>query len=268
MNSKNIYDSNRSAWNEALSYHQKARSNSLQKGFQDSNFTTFDRDCDAVLLEKLDEIDLTDKVIGQLPCNNGRELLSLMKLGAKKAVGFDISDNAIQEAKQLAEIAKIDATFERTNILDINDSYNNYFDFIYISEGSLQWFPDLNEYFAVVSRLLKKDGQLLIFEMHPIAYLFEVDFDAQKPDFDLLVPYFEKGPYHYKDGLDYIGGVEYESKEGYWFMHKLSDILKALIKNGLILEDIEEYNLEMANNQSTKVLDKFPLSYLVVGKLS
>ncbi|MEO1770586.1 class I SAM-dependent methyltransferase [Candidatus Enterococcus ferrettii] len=265
MNSKNIYDSNRSAWNEALNYHQKARSNSLQKGFQDLNFTTFDRDCDVVLLEKLDKIDFTDKVIGQLPCNNGRELLSLMKLGAKKAVGFDISDNAIQEAKQLAEIAKIDATFERTNILDINDSYNNYFDFIYISEGSLQWFPDLNEYFAVVSRLLKKGGQLLIFEMHPIAYLFEVDFDAKSPDFDLLVPYFKKGPYHYKDGLDYVGGVEYESKEGYWFMHKLSDILKALITNGLTLEYIEEYNLEMANNESTKVLDKFPLSYMVAG---
>lgn len=183
MDSKNIFDSNRSAWNEALNYHQKARSNSLQEGFQDSTFTTFDRDCDAVLLEKLEEIDLTDKVIGQLPCNNGRELLSLMKLGAKKAVGFDISDNAIQEARQLAEIAKMDATFERINILDIDDKYNNYFDFIYISEGSLQWFPDLNEYFAVISRLLKKGGQLLIFEMHPIAYLFEVDFDAKKPRF-------------------------------------------------------------------------------------
>ncbi|WP_429973585.1 hypothetical protein [Enterococcus sp. AZ163] len=59
-------------------------------------------------------------MIGQLPCNNERKLLSLMKLGAQKAVGFDISDNAIQEAKHLAEIAKVDAIFERMNILDIN----------------------------------------------------------------------------------------------------------------------------------------------------
>lgn len=112
----------------------------------------------------------------------------------------------------------------------------------------------------MVRRLLKKDGKILIFEMHPIAYLFEGDFDAKSPDFDLLIPYFEKGPYHYRDVLDYIGGIEYESKEGYWFMHKLSDILKALITNGLSLEDIEEYNLEMANNESAQVLDKFPLS--------
>lgn len=49
-------------------------------------------------------------------------------------------------------------------------------------------------------------------------------------------------------------------------MHKLLDILKALIMNGLILEDIEEYNLEMPNNKSTQVFDKFPLSYMAIVK--
>ncbi|WP_429973584.1 hypothetical protein [Enterococcus sp. AZ163] len=67
--------------------------------------------------------------------------------------------------------------------------------------------------------------------MHPIVFLFEVDFDAKSPDFDLLVPYFEKGPYYYRDGLDYIGGVEYESKEGYWFMNKMSISVNVFIVN-------------------------------------
>ncbi len=147
MNHEDIFESNRAAWNEALGYHEKARKNSLVEGFRGADFTTFDRDCDAVLIEKLKEIGLEGKIIAQAPCNNGRELLSLMRFGAKEAAGFDISDAAIDEARRLAAISGLNARFERVNILEIGENYDDYFDFIYVSEGSLQWFPDLNAFF-------------------------------------------------------------------------------------------------------------------------
>ena len=265
MNQENIFESNRIAWNQALEYHQKARNNSLQTGFQSRGFTTFARDCDDVLLNKLSNIDINGKIISQMPCNNGRELLSLMNFGAKEAIGFDISDNAIIEARQLAEISKLNAKFIRANILEIGEEYNSYFDFIYISEGSLQWFPDLYDYFNVISRLIKKDGQILIFEMHPFAYFFENGFDFEKQNFDKFTSYFKKGPYNCATGLDYVGGVEYESNECCWFMHQMSEIIKAILRNGIEILDFEEYNLEMANNPTTKLYDKFPLSYILLG---
>lgn len=249
-----------------MEYHQAARKNSLQLGFKNSDFTTLNRDCDNILIKKLTEINLTGKIITQMPCNNGRELLSLMRLGAKEGIGFDISDVDISEAKQLADISKLNAKFIRTNILEIGDKYNEYFDFGYISEGSLQWFPDLYDYFNVVSRMLKKGGQILIFEMHPFAYFFENGFDFGKQNFDKLTSYFEKGPYGYKTGLDYVGGVEYEASKCFWFMHKMSDIINALFRAGFEIEEFEEYNLEMANNQETKLYEKFPLSYMLVAK--
>jgi len=266
MDYRNMIESNRTAWNQALEYHQKARKNSLQKGFENPDFSTLNRECDDVLLKKLNDIDFSGKVISQMPCNNGRELLSLMRLGAEKAVGFDISDAAVSEAEQLAEIAKLNATFERTNILEIGEEYNAYFDFIYISEGSLQWFPDLNEYFSVVSRLLKQNGSILIFEMHPFAYFFETGFDIEKQNWGDVTSYFEKGPYNYKDGLDYVGGVQYESKECFWFMHKMSDIINAILRNDFNILEFDEYNLEMANNSDARIFDKFPLSYILTGK--
>ena len=137
-----IFEANRAAWNEALEYHQKARNNALQNGFRDPAFTTLDRDCDDVLLQKLKGYDFAGKTIAQLPCNNGRELLSLMRLGARQGIGFDISDNAIAEARQLANISGLNAVFERTNILEIASRYNVCFDFIYISapsNGSPTW---------------------------------------------------------------------------------------------------------------------------------
>ncbi|WP_010246438.1 class I SAM-dependent methyltransferase [Acetivibrio cellulolyticus] len=267
MNDNNMFESNRAAWNEALEYHQKARNNSLKIGFNDSNFTVFNGEYDNIVINKLNQIDLSGKTISQMQCNNGRELLSLMKLGAKEAIGFDISDTAISEAKQLAEIAKLNVKFIRSNILEIDDQYNDCFDFIYISEGSLQWFPDLNDYFSVLSRLLKKDGQIFISEIHPFFYIFGNGFDFKKQNFDSITSYFKKGPYNYSTGIDYVGGVKYESSECFWFMHKISDIINAIIQTGIEIQEFDEYTLGNSDNETSKLLNNaFPRSYILIGK--
>jgi hypothetical protein len=100
--------------------------------------------------------------------------------------------------------------------------------------------------------------------MHPFAYFFEPANDLGKnPTLDDFIPYFNKGPYSYKNGLDYVGQVSYEAKECCWYMHTFSDILNALIHNQLEIEKIEEYNTEIANNEMIKNTKKFPLSYLI-----
>ncbi len=101
MSEKNLFESNRTAWNQATAYHQKARNHSLHIGFQDPEFSTLKKERDSVVRERLRQIDFSGKTISHIPCNNGRELLSLMRLGAKEGVGFDISDAAIQRLKNL-----------------------------------------------------------------------------------------------------------------------------------------------------------------------
>jgi len=267
MNNREIYEKNREAWNEAMVYHQKARSKFLREGFKKPNFTTFTWEGDEILIEKFKEIGLADKVIAQLPCNNGRELLSIVNLGAKKGVGFDISDTAISEANELKAISNLNVEFHRTNILDIDNTFNNSIDFIYISEGSFQWFPALNDYFKVVAKLLKPNGKILINEIHPFAYFFDTANDLDKDaTLDDFISYFEKGPYSYKNGLDYVGQTKYEAKECCWYMHKISDIINAIIRNGIEIENIEEYNTEIANEERMKNIEKFPLSYIISGR--
>jgi SAM-dependent methyltransferase len=257
---------NRIAWNEAMEYHQKAKGRTLAEGFADCSFTVFNRPVDMLVLRKLKSIGLEGKVIAQLPCNNGRELISLMRLGAAGGFGFDISDKAIDEAKELAKVAGVEAEFERINVLDIGNEHNEKLDFIFISEGSLQWFPDLADYFSVISRLLKKDGIAFICEMHPFSYFFE-QLDENGCDdplsLDGLTSYFEKGPYSYMHGLDYAGGVKYDAKQCYWYLHKLSDIINALAGNGLEIVEMIELNDEVANNASVSAIKKFPLSYMM-----
>ena len=268
---KEFTEKNREAWNEALLYHQKARKNWLYDGFKNPDFTTFNRDGDDILIKNINDINLKDKTIAQLPCNNGRELLSLMKFGAKKGIGFDISDTAILEAEKLKSISNLNVDFYRSNILEIDDTFNNTIDFIYISEGSLLWFTSLNDYFKIISKLLKQDGKILIYEMHPFAYFFQLSNELEEaPTLDNFVSYFDKEPYSSKNGLDYIGGIKYEAKECFSYMHKISDIINSIINNGIEIEKIEEYNfgcgMELVNNVNEKIRKKFPLSYLINGK--
>jgi hypothetical protein len=49
-------------------------------------------------------------------------------------------------------------------------------------------------------------------------------------------------------------------------MHKISDIINAIIQNGIEIEYFEEFNIEMANNLDIKNMKKFPLSYIIICK--
>jgi hypothetical protein len=124
----------------------------------------------------------------------------------------------------------------------------------------------LNNYFNVLSRLLKKGGQILISEIHPFVHLFDKGFDFEKQNTNKLTSYFKKGPYSYAKGIDYVGGVEYESDECFWFMHKISDIINAILPANIEIQEFDEYNLGNSYNETLKLLNGFPLSYILIGK--
>ncbi len=264
MNEK-MYEKNREAWNQALEYHQKAKKEKLLESFKQPDFSVYGGAYHGeVLTNKINDIGLQGKRIAHIQCHNGRELISITNSQVKQAVGFDISDVAIEDAKEFAFVANKEIDFVRTNILEIDSKYYNYFDFVFISEGALQWFQDLDEYMCVVSKLLKKGGNLLISELHPFYYLFENKKADEKVISSNLISYFEKEANNYSDGLDYMGGEVYDSKEMFWFVHKVSDIINSTIKNNIELISFDEYNL--CNDYLDEELNsKLPTRYLMVG---
>jgi len=187
---------------------------------------------------------LDGKDFAQLNCNNGRELLSIINLGANSGVGFDISDEAINEANELRDIADLNAKFVRANVYDISEDYHGKFDCVFISIGSLYWMPDLEAYFKVVSDLLKPYGELLIYESHPITDMYanqdEALYDSSQP-YKVISSYFRKEPWIENSGIDYIGHSTYNSITNYGFTHTLSEILNSLVINYLILAEFIEY---------------------------
>ncbi|MED0673036.1 class I SAM-dependent methyltransferase [Aneurinibacillus aneurinilyticus] len=263
MSIKKYTEANRKAWNEVTPIHQQARNIDLKEKFSTKGFSLLDE----VITEKLKEINIQDKTVAQLCCNNGIELLSIINLGAKSGTGFDISDYAIQEANELAQVSHLPCTFIRTDVYDIGKEHAGQYDLVYISIGALTWLPDLQRFFTIVSDLLKKEGMLLIYDMHPFLNMFAVKGEAEfEAPLKVAFSYYKNDPWVSYEGIDYIGGTTYKSRPNYSFSHTLSSLLNSIMKSGIHIKEFSEYHHDISCLFGhLEEENKLPLSYILVG---
>ena len=268
MTHDDIIKANRTAWNRATDAHQASRGDSLKKKFAQPGFSVLDD----IESGKLREFGIDGKRVAQLCCNNGQETISLLTLGASEAIGFDICDKAIAEARELTVIANANCQFVQTSVYNIGTEYHNSFDIVYITIGALAWLPDLRAFFQIVSDLLVSGGQLIIYEQHPFLYLFP---DASEKEFDPDDParvsysYFRTEPWVNDDGIDYVGNTVYEAEPSYSFTQKLSDILNAIIASGIALVELNEYGHDISTTFGALAkVGRVPMCYLLTGRKS
>ena len=266
METHDYAEQNRRAWNQVAPIHRRHYHTDLRKAFLDPEFSLLDD----IEKEVFQQLEIQGKTIAQFCCNNGRELISALRLGAAAGVGFDISDEFIAEAKELAELAKVECTFVRGNIFDIDAAYFQRFDILYITIGALCWFDDLQRFFKVASQVLKADGALFLYEMHPILDLFAVkqeDTYDKEHELKILYPYFNTEPWVDDYGLDYFGESEYQAETTYSFPHKFSEILNALISNGLNIRELREYPHDIsATFKHLEKYQKIPMCYTLLAR--
>jgi ubiquinone/menaquinone biosynthesis C-methylase UbiE len=224
---------------------------------------------DKIEIELLQQVGLKDKNVVHLCCNNGVELLSLKNLGAAECVGFDISDEAIKEARERAAQCQIDCQFVRSDVYEIEAAYNNRFDIVYISVGCLGWMPDLKLFFKKAAALLKLAGVIFIHEIHPFVDMLPVAAGEAADNLRVVGPYFKTEPYADQGGLDYVGNSAYASATTqYWFVHTLSGILMSMIENRISVEHFSEYAQAISPHQRQFEEAKagVPLSYMLIGR--
>ena len=239
MKRSDYTEANRLAWNETAELHGESQLPRLLESFRDPAFSTLD----AIEEEVFEAIGLSGKRVAQLSCNNGRELLSVLRAGAASGVGFDISDVYIDQGRQLAAAAGLEArvTFVRSDVYHIPSDYDGGFDLVYVTVGAIGWLPDLNRYFGVVARLLAPGGRLFLYEMHPMLDMFD-------PETGLEVKhsYFRKVPYESSGDPDYYEPDKIVEATSYWFHHTVGDLIGGCLRNGLGIERFEEYGHDVS----------------------
>jgi SAM-dependent methyltransferase len=248
------------AWNEAAPIHWRV-THALLDEIKDPSR----RDIHQIQIDELQRIGLEGQRVAHLNCNNGRELITMARLGARRSVGFDISEGFTAQAEELAKAAGVDCQFVCTDIYKIGPEYHDQFDLVVVTAGALAFMPDLTAYFATARRMLKPGGRLTIYETHPVTRMFLKDRDRRDKPVELVQSYFAKEPLRHATGLDYQGGTTYEAKPIYYFQHKLADVISACISAGFALERFGEYDKDPS--QARKSLETLPatppLSYIL-----
>lgn len=255
---------NKAAWEEAFEHRHEHWGEENHKRLLQEDLPFFDHNVAATLKS----MDFNGKHIAQFCCNNGREILSLMQLGAASGTGFDIAENILEQARDTAQKAGIGhCKFVACNILELPDSYAQAFDFVFFTIGAITWFEDLVPLFQKASACLKPGGTFLLHDVHPFMNMLplpgEDTFDRKNLQ-QLRYSYFRKEPWVENEGMGYMSG-NYPSKTFTSFSHPMAAIIHALAAAGLRISRLDEYDYDI---DLTDVYDGkgYPLSFLLLAQ--
>ena len=200
------------------------------------------RDDLPVLLKALGAPDLSGLTLCHLQCHIGTDTVSLARAGAR-VTGVDFSPSALEAAASLAAQLGIDASWVLTDVLDARAAVTQAqgsdvtFDVVYTSIGTIGWLSDIEVWAQQVSSLLRQGGVFYIRDGHPALYSLD---EAQFPP----VPkyrYFADGTAMQMDEAGtYAGDGILDHQRTYEYPHPISDVVNALIAQGLEILRIDE----------------------------
>ncbi|MBT8222672.1 MAG: class I SAM-dependent methyltransferase [Eudoraea sp.] len=229
---KDYIAKNRKAWNNKVATH-------LQSDFYDvPGFLKGNSSLQEIELGLLE--DIAGKSVLHLQCHFGLDTLSLARLGAD-VTGVDLSDQAIQEARALAEKTGIPTRFVCCDLYDLPNHLDEQFDLVFTTYGTIGWLPDLNKWASLISRFLKPGGELLFVEFHPVVWMFNEDFTEVGYDYFNTQPIVETETGTYADP---DSGLEQEFVA---WNHSLGEVLGSLLSAGLEISFFQEYDYSPYN---------------------
>jgi SAM-dependent methyltransferase len=266
-NTDSATQANRLAWNASAQRHRQSEEWQRQRaGFADASFSTFD----PTVTEALTVNGVHGARAVQIGCNNGREVLSMLALGAATATGIDQSDAFLAQAEELRAISPHGdkASFVCTDVYALPDGLSGRFDLALITIGVLNWMPDLTRFLCAVSSLLAPGGRLLIYETHPVLDMFEPHGDEpHRPKYS----YFRTEPFITEDEIVYDGSATGKAPPSYWHFHTMGDIVTGCIRAGLQIAKLTEYphsNREVDYDIYVENEAQLPLCYTLVAERS
>lgn len=262
----NYHSQNKKAWQEAYDKRKAGWGDDIVVRIREGRNLFLD----SALESELRRRDLRGKTVGQFCCNNGRELLSVLALGAARGTGFDIAENMVAAGNACARELGLDCRFIATDILDIGEEHGDAFDLLIVTIGALAWFEDLGPFFRQAARCLSPGGVLLIHEMHPITGMLPAEgedgYDPACPNI-LVYPYFKKDPWVEGGGMGYMSDPGETFQETFYsYSHPMSEIVNAVLGQGLSLERLEEYEEDISEMFPVLSGKGIPLSYLLVAR--
>ncbi len=258
-------EGNKEAWEEAFDNRDASWGADITERIRKEDYPFFEKE----MIDVLKTVDTEGKTIGQFCCNNGRELLSLVKNGkAARGIGFDIAENQIAFANEKAMELDLPCSFEAANVYDIDEKFNGLFDIVIITIGALCWFKDLDRFFEVVARCMKPGAMILLNEQHPCTNMLATEGDEVfDPDHrkECHFSYFEH-EWTGNGGIYYMTKKSYRSKTFTDYTHPMSEIITGMCNNGIVVTGLQEFDHDLSGGFTAIDNSRFPLSMILQGQ--
>lgn len=229
---ENYIEINRQSWNNRTDTHLKSEFYDLD-GFLKGNSSL--NDIELNLLG-----DIKGKTILHLQCHFGQDTISLSRLGAD-VTGVDLSDKAIESARQIAKATQSNAKFICCNIYELPNHLNEKFDIVFTSYGTIGWLPDLDKWANIISQFLKPNGQFVFVEFHPVVWMFDDNFEK------IIYRYFNSGAIVETQNGTYADRTAEITISDVSWNHSISEVLTSLLKNGLEIKSFDEFDYSPYN---------------------
>ncbi|WP_430406223.1 class I SAM-dependent methyltransferase [Fluviicola sp.] len=229
---ENYKEINKQQWNDRVEPHVESEFYDLQ------GFLAGKSSLNETELKLLG--DISGKRILHLQCHFGQDTISFARMGAS-AVGADISDKAIAKARELAATIGADATFVCCDLYDLPQQLEGQFDIVFTSYGTIGWLPDLDKWASVITHFLKPNGKFVFVEFHPVVWMFDDDFQKVGYRYFKSDPIVETatGTYADRDAAIQTTSVTWN--------HAMSEVITSLLKQGIQLQDLQEYDFSNYN---------------------
>jgi len=231
-NFEKYFDANKEAWNKRTAVHKDSAFYDLE-GFKKGK-TSLNK------IELTELADVKGKSLLHLQCHFGMDTMSWEREGAT-VTGVDISDEAVRLARDTAAELGLNASFICANIYDLSDASkvpemeDTLYDIVFTSYGTIGWLPDIDRWAAIVSGFLKPGGIFYIADFHPVLWMMDEHFKGIKYNYFNTAVIAEEISGTYADRNAAISSMEYG------WNHPFSEILNALLKNKLVIEQFNEF---------------------------
>jgi SAM-dependent methyltransferase len=227
-----FFQANKELWDARTAVHKESDFYDL-KGFLAGKTSL-----NSIELEGLG--DVSGKRLLHLQCHFGQDTLSWARLGAE-VTGIDLSSRSIELARQLSTEISRPARFIETDLYSLPQHLSETFDIVFTSYGSIVWLPDLDRWAEVVAQHLSQGGTFYIADFHPTLYMY--DFPTRQ----LAYHYFNRGVYEEMVEGTYADPSDTTQLKEYFWNHSLSEIIQALIDQGLSLLEFREFDYSPYN---------------------
>jgi len=259
-----MHDANRTAWDEAAERYERWLPEAVELiRSGGSNLFPVERGL-------IGDLNGRCRRAIHLQCAGGRDTLSLWNLGAQEVVGLDFSPRMLELAARLSAAVGAPARWILADVVDAPAELDGTADLVYTGRGALIWLQDLDAWAAVVARLLAPGGRFVLFEGHPVEWLFDADTDG----------------HWVATGYDYFGGPEASRGWEPAYIDRLSiqdadqswkfarawtvgEVVTAIVRAGLRLEQLAEHPVDWwAGHGDVRPEERgrIPLSFSVVAR--